>query len=92
MPSCSTLSSWLAVAPDALGAGRRPCAPATIKHRLTGVLAGWRGRGVPYPRGITAGALSVVDDYARQLVLGAEIMSRTVQFGDCAGYTLAEGV
>lgn len=53
---------WLAYTPVYPGA-----APSTITRRITGVLAGWKQRGINAPRGITGEARKAVDDYSRHL-------------------------
>lgn len=62
-------AAWLAtdrqVGPDVW---RAASAPATITRRITGVLAGWKQRGLNPPRGIGGRARQIVDRYARELV------------------------
>lgn len=65
----TVFAKWLAIGgllPD--GAHIKPHAPESIRRRLTGVLAGWRGHGVGYPRGISADARQWVKGYEAELI------------------------
>lgn len=50
------------------GTPRTPSAPETIRRRVTGVLAGWKARGTPAPRGTGAKARQVAAEYQRSLI------------------------
>lgn len=50
------------------GTPRIASAPETIRRRITGVLAGWKARGTPAPRGTGGKARQVATEYQRRLV------------------------
>lgn len=64
-----TFAAWLSRdIPIGPGEIHRASAPATIDRRISGVLAGWKSRGLKPERGVGARARDYIDFYTRQLV------------------------
>jgi integrase len=60
---------WLALGgrmPD--GSTRRPSSPATVRRRLTGVVAGWKAAGQVIPQGISSEARRWIKGHETQLI------------------------